>query len=198
MFFFRGNPGAPFAVICAGGGFSYVGSIHESFPYAIELNKKGYNAFSIEYRVGCGGQAATEDLAAAISFIFKNAAQLEVGVNNYSVWGASAGAKMTANVGSDGVQAYGGANVNKPGVVIMQYGNSGYTKNDPPTFAVVGENDSFSSFMKERTDNLKNLGIDTEFHVYKDVRHGFGLGIGTAAEGWINNAVKFWEKHILY
>jgi predicted esterase len=198
LFFFRGKPGAPFAVICAGGGFSYVGSIHESFPYAIELSKKGYNAFSIEYRVGCGGQAATEDLAAAISFIFKNAAQLEVSVNNYSVWGASAGAKMTANIGSDGVQAYGGYNVNKPGVIIMQYGNSGYTRDEPPTFAVVGENDSFSSFMKERTNNLKNLGIDTEFHIYKDVRHGFGLGIGTAAEGWINNAVKFWEKHILY
>ena len=28
------------------------------------------------------------------------------------------------------------------------------------------------------------------------VRHGFGLGIGTSAEGWINDAVKFWEKHI--
>jgi acetyl esterase/lipase len=198
LFFLRGNPGAPFAVICAGGGFSYVGSIHESFPYAIELSKKGYNAFSIEYRVGSGGQAATEDLAAAISFIFKNAAELEVNINNYSVWGASAGAKMTANIGSNGVQAYGGDNIHKPSVVIMQYGNSDYTENDPPTFAVVGENDSFSSFMRERINNLKNLGIDTEFHIYRDVRHGFGLGIGTAAEGWINNAVKFWEKHILY
>ena len=196
LFFFRGNPGAPFAVICAGGGFSYVGSIHESFPYAVELSKKGYNAFSIEYRVGCGGQAATEDLAAAISFIFKNAAQLETGVNNYSVWGASAGAKMAANIGSNGVQAYGGYNVNKPGVVIMQYGSSDYTRDDPPTFAVVGENDSFSSYMEQRINNLRNLGIDTEFHIYRDVGHGFGLGIGTPAEGWINNAVKFWERHI--
>ena len=32
LFFFRGRPGAPFAVICPGGGFSYVGSIHEGFP----------------------------------------------------------------------------------------------------------------------------------------------------------------------
>ena len=29
LFFFRGRPGAPFAVVCPGGGFSYVGSIHE-------------------------------------------------------------------------------------------------------------------------------------------------------------------------
>jgi len=196
LFFFKGNPDAPFAVICAGGGFSYVGSIHESFPYAIELSKKGYNAFSIEYRVGSGGQAATEDLAAAISFIFRNTAELEVGVNSYSVWGASAGAKMTANIGSNGIQAYGGDNVNKPSVVIMQYGSSDYTENDPPTFAVIGENDSFFSRMKERMNNLRNIGIDTEFHIYRNVSHGFGLGIGTTAEGWINNAIKFWEKHI--
>ena len=34
LFFFRGRPGAPFAVIAPGGGFSYVASLHEGFPYA--------------------------------------------------------------------------------------------------------------------------------------------------------------------
>ena len=55
LFFFRGKPGAPFAVISAGGGFSYVGSIHEGFPLAIQLAEQGYNAFVIQYRTG--GQA---------------------------------------------------------------------------------------------------------------------------------------------
>ncbi len=32
LFFIRGRPGAPFAVIAPGGGFSYVGSVHEGFP----------------------------------------------------------------------------------------------------------------------------------------------------------------------
>jgi acetyl esterase/lipase len=197
LFFFKGNPGAPFAVICAGGGFSYVGSIHESFPYAIELSKKGYNAFSIEYRVGGGEQAATEDLAAAISFIFRNAAELEVSINNYSVWGASAGAKMTANIGSNGVQAYGGDSVHKPSVVIMQYKRHPYPSlNNPPIFAVVGENDPISSAMEKSINNLRNIGVDTEFYKYSNVDHGFGLGIGMSAEGWINNAIKFWEKYI--
>lgn len=31
IFFYRGNPGAPFAVVCPGGGFAYVGSLHEVF-----------------------------------------------------------------------------------------------------------------------------------------------------------------------
>ena len=34
LFFYRGKPGAPFAVIAPGGGFSYVGSVHEGFPFA--------------------------------------------------------------------------------------------------------------------------------------------------------------------
>ena len=50
IFFFRGNSDAPFAIICAGGGFSYVGSIHEAYPHALELSKQGYNAFVIQYR----------------------------------------------------------------------------------------------------------------------------------------------------
>ena len=50
LFFFRGRPGAPFAVIAPGGGFSYVGSIHEGFPYAVAIRDRGYNAFVLKYR----------------------------------------------------------------------------------------------------------------------------------------------------
>lgn len=96
LFFFRGEPGRPFAIVCPGGGFSYVGAIHEGFPPAIALSEMGYNAFSIQYRTG-GAQVACEDLAQAIDFI---------------------------------------------------------------------------------------------------MRHGFGLGIGTTAEGWEKDAVRFWEKYI--
>ena len=96
LFFFRGEPGRPFAIVCPGGGFSYVGAIHEGFPLAIALSKMGYNAFSIQYRTG-GAQVACEDLAQAIDFI---------------------------------------------------------------------------------------------------MCHGFGLGIGTTAEGWEKDAVRFWEKYI--
>lgn len=35
LFLFRGKPGAPFCVIAPGGGFSYVGSVHEGFPHAV-------------------------------------------------------------------------------------------------------------------------------------------------------------------
>ena len=66
LFFLRGRPGAPFAVIAPGGGFAYVGSIHEGFPYAVAIRRRGYNAFVLKYRVGSGGVPATRDLAAAL------------------------------------------------------------------------------------------------------------------------------------
>ena len=39
LFFFKGNPGAKFAICNAGGGFAYVGAMHDSFPHALELSK---------------------------------------------------------------------------------------------------------------------------------------------------------------
>ena len=38
LFFFEGNAGKPFAVCNAGGGFAYVGAMHDSFPHALELS----------------------------------------------------------------------------------------------------------------------------------------------------------------
>ncbi|MDR1530796.1 MAG: hypothetical protein LBS62_01165 [Clostridiales bacterium] len=198
LFLFRGKPNAPFAVICAGGGFSYVGSIHESFPLALELSKKGYNAFAIQYRTG-GADVACEDLAAALTFIFENAKTLQVDTDGYSLWGGSAGARMAAYLGSYGAVAYGGGDLPRPATVVMQYtGHTDYTENDPPTYVCIGENDGIASpqTMERRVNSLKALGIDTEFHLYPNLGHGFGLGIGTSAEGWWKDALTFWEKHL--
>ena len=87
----------------------------------------------------------------------------------------------------------------RPGAVIMQYtGHSDYTESDPPTFVCVGENNGIASWrtMENRLHNLDAIGIPTEFHKYPGLSHGFGIGTGTVAEGWINEAVAFWEKQI--
>jgi acetyl esterase/lipase len=194
LFFFKGRRKAPFAVICAGGGFNYVGSIHGSFPIALELSKKGYNAFAIEYRIG-DRQKAIDDLAAAISYIFDNSETLQISTNNYSVWGGSAGAKMADAAGS-GLVSFEGANIPRPSMAVIAYTGHFGAQNYPPTFAVVSEDDSSHSIMDQCVKEIRNTGIDLEYHKYKKAGHGFGLGIGTEAEGWINNAIRFWEKYI--
>ncbi len=112
LFFFRGRPGAPFAIVSPGGGFAYVGSVHEGFPYAVEINQKGYNVFVLKYRVGQGSRVATQDLATAISYVFRNSETLDVATKGYSVWGSSAGARMAALIGSHGVSAFGHTGAN--------------------------------------------------------------------------------------
>ena len=47
--------------------------------------------------------------------------------------------------------------------------------------------------MQSRLESLAALGISTEFHAYSGLPHGFGLGTGTVAEGWIDDAVNFWQ-----
>ena len=197
LFFFKGNPGEKFAICNAGGGFAYVGAMHDSFPHALELSKQGYNAFALIYRPGA--QTACEDLARAISFIFEHAEELEVDTDCYSLWGGSAGARMAAYLGSYGPAAFGGDELPGPGAVVMQYtGHSDYMESDPPTYVCVGENDGIASWrtMESRLEGMSALGIDTEFHKYPGLSHGFGLGTGTVAEGWIEDAIAFWEKHM--
>jgi acetyl esterase/lipase len=182
LFFVRGTPGAPFAVILPGGGFSYVGSVHEGFPYAVAISQQGYNAFVLKYRVGSGGALARRDLAAAISYIFRNAATLGVGTQGYSLWGSSAGARMAAAIGSHGVASFGGDNLPQPSAVVTAYtGHSDYSADEPPTFVVVGERDGIAPppVMQRRVSALRRTGAEVEFHRYRGVGHGFGPGIGT-------------------
>lgn len=195
LFFFKGSPGEKFAICNAGGGFAYVAAMHDSFPHALELSKQGYNAFALIYRPGL--QTACEDLARAISFVFEHAEQLEIDTDCYSLWGGSAGARMAAYLGTHGPEAFGGGDLPKPGAIVMQYtGHSEYSEADPPTYACVGENDGIASWrtMQRRLKRMSQLGIDTEFEHFPGLSHGFGLGTETAAEGWIENAIAFWEK----
>ena len=198
LFFFRGTPGAPFAVIAPGGGFAYVASVHEGFPFAVEISNRGFNAFVLRYRARQGARIATEDLAAALTYIFRNADALGVATADYSLWGCSAGARMAALIGSHGAARFGGATLPPPSAVVLLYtGHSGVARSEPPTFVAVGETDGIAlpAVMERRVAALRRAGTDVEYHKYRSVGHGFGLGVGTSAEGWIADAVRFWEKH---
>ena len=196
QFFFRGHPDAPFAVCNAGGAFAYVGAMHDSFPHALELSKLGYNAFALIYRP----DDAYEDLARAITYIYDHADELGVNTSGYSLWGGSAGARMAAVLGNAGYfrSLTGRTDIPQASAVIMQYtGYSTVSPQDAATYACVGTSDGIASWrtMQRRLQNLSSLGIPTEFHAYDGLPHGFGLGTRTVAEGWLTDAVRFWEEN---
>nr|WP_321975057.1 alpha/beta hydrolase [uncultured Cohaesibacter sp.] len=197
LFFFKGNPGEKLAITNSGGGFVYVGAMHDSFPHALELSKKGYNAFALIYRPGT--ITGCEDLARAIAFIFDNADELEVDTEDYSLWGGSAGARIAAWLGANGTESYGQGTYPRPAAVVMQYtALSEVTGDEPPTYNNVGSRDAIADYriMERRINAIKENGTDTEIEVFEGLPHGFGLGTGTISEGWLDNAVKFWERQM--
>ncbi len=103
---------------------------------------------------------------------------------------------MAAAIGSHGVARYGASDAPKPAAIVMAYtAHSDYSSGEPPTFVVVGEQDEIAppASMERRVEALRKLGTTVEYHEYKDLGHGFGLGTGTSAEGWVFEAVRFWE-----
>ena len=197
LFFFRGEAGAKTAICNAGGAFAYVGAMHDSFPHALALSQRGYNAFALIYRPGA--QTACEDLARAIAFLHENAAALHIDMAGYSLWGGSAGARMAAWLGAYGTEVFGEAAWPRPAAVIMQYtGMSEITGNEPPTYSCVGTRDGIASWrvMKQRTARIRAQGTDAEIEIFEGLAHGFGLGTGTVAEGWLDHALSFWERQL--
>ena len=85
-----------------------------------------------------------------------------------------------------------------PAAVIMQYtGLTQVTGNEPPTYACVGTKDNIASYrsVEYYIARLESAGTNAEVEVFKGLSHGFGLGDGTVAEGWIDHAVSFWEEN---
>lgn len=124
---------------------------------------------------------------------------LGVGTEAYSLWGSSAGGRMAAAIGSNGVARFGGDDLPKPSAVVIAYtGHSEFSANEPPTFVVVGEHDAIAppSVMERRVAALRRAGTEAEFHPYSGLGHGFGPGTGTSADGWLDRAVRFWERAI--
>lgn len=196
LFFFRGDPGAKTAIVNAGGGFMYVAAMHDSFPQALELAKNGYNAFALIYRPGA--DTACEDLARAIAYLYEHAQELQIDMTDYSLWGGSAGARMAAWLGSYGTAYFGEEEYPAPAAVIMQYtGLSSVTGQEPPTYACVGTSDYIASYesMEQYISRLRRNGTNAEIEVFTGLSHGFGLGEGTVADGWINRAMDFWQQN---
>src|SRR5699024_11817989 len=167
LFFFRGEPGAKFAIMNAGGGFIYVGAMHDSFPHALEVSKMGYNTFALIYRP----DYAYDDLAQSIAYIYDNADKLGVDPEGYSLWGGSAGARMAATLGhGDAMNYFGRPDIPQAAAVIMQY--TGYTtvsKQDASTYVCVRRNDGNASWsrMQRRVQSSSEYTITTEFAAYQ-------------------------------
>ena len=67
-----------------------------------------------------------------------------------------------------------------------------------PAYFIIGGRDQFvrQSEVTGRYQEMAKAGVQTVCRVFPTAPHGFGIGIGTAAEGWMNDAISFWEQHM--
>ena len=106
---------------------------------------------------------------------------------------------MAAAIGSHGAASFGGEQLPKPSAVVIAYtAHSDYGPSEPPTFVAVGENDTIAppSSMERRVAVLRSAGTEVVYRKYKNVGHGFGPGTGTSAKGWVDDAVRFWQRFV--
>ena len=191
----------PLLLFRQAGDFIYVGSLHGGFPPAMEINRKGYNVFVLKYRVGQGETISSRDLIAAVHFIRSNAEELHVAPDGFSLWGGSAGARLSSNAsyGEGGIRR---SELIHPAAVIMAYttfaGRPSFSAEDPAAFMIAGTNDWIvpAEHMPARAAKMRKAGIPVECTILPGVEHGFGTGKGMKAEGWIDKAVDFWERQI--
>jgi predicted esterase len=192
----------PYVLLFAGGGFSSVCTFCESLPVGEVFRELGYTVFMGTYRLtGVFGQfqdpeILAEDIAREISFINEHAEEWNLETENYLIGGFSAGS-CTAATWCDpryGYEAYG---TNPPAAYCSMYGivEDYIDYAEIPAFIRFCKDDEyFDLALPERYTaalSEKNIPFNSKT---VDCLHGFGLGTGTEAEGWVNEAEVFWKS----
>jgi len=213
----------PFVIICPGGGYGMVCSHIEGIPYAEELNKRGYHAFILFYRVKKKARypQPQEDLQRAINTVFSHADEWNLDTSNWSLWGSSAGGHLVASMF---IEDWG---VPKPFALVLIYpvitlgehthlGTRKYLLGKAPTKEMMDKMSIHLHINKDfpRTyfwngtidksvnpinsdlleEAFKKVGIPYKRDVFINVGHGVGLGKKTNAKEWFNNAIEFIEN----
>lgn len=216
--FYQGCPDMPVAIVAAGGGYTQVCSMFEGFPYAEELNRAGYNVFVLKYRVGndivIGEDVAeainpmvseaSKDMQALIRLISRSEGDLGIRLDGYSLWGSSAGGGLITAFafGYEG-KDYEALGIPEPAALILVYTHAAYinqfefSESDPPVYTIVGVGDAYGGdrIMDTVVPKMESAGMTVLYHKFGNYPHGSGLGVGTDAEGWIDEAMAFWEEH---
>ena len=212
------------AIIIPGGGYSNVCSFCEGWPIAQELFERGYNCFVLYYRVFPNAYMPNpiEDVARLVKRIKENYPDLDL--NGYLMLGFSAGGHLAGIWATKkGYYRYGlpkpkyialaypviDLSLNKgvscqnclhkdcPGEDLIRYSVfTNIDKDYPVTYLWQGKRDQCISFDNSVVMDkvLKENDVKHKYVVYDDTCHGFGVGVGTCAEGWIDKMIKYFES----
>jgi len=203
-------------IICPGGAYNILAYDLEGTEIAQWLNKLGYTAFILQYRVPKKKVGALQDLQRAIRIVRNDATKWDINPARIGVIGFSAGASLCARAATsfnkniyypvdkaDGVSC-------RPSYVMLIYpayldlGDNHtltpelkLTKDVPPIFIFQASDDPYGNSSLVMAKALRDAKLPVELHIDPTGGHGYGLRSGkrapetwpSLAETWLNTTI---------
>jgi acetyl esterase/lipase len=204
-------------IVCPGGGYRILAYDYEGTEIAEWLNKLGFAAFVLQYRIPDKKEGALQDIQRAMRIIRKFAAKWNIDPEKIGVMGFSAGGSLSARASTlfdkrtyspvdkaDNLSC-------RPAFTMLIYpayldqgsnrtltSELHVTKETPPMFIFQTADDvSYGHSALVMTAALRDAKIPVELHILPFGGHGYGLRPGKpAAETWPLLAEK-WLKEVL-
>jgi acetyl esterase/lipase len=197
-------------IICPGGGYHILAYDLEGTEVAAWLNKNGYAAFVLQYRVPQNKDGALQDVQRAIRIIRKTSAKYGIDQEKIGVMGFSAGGSLTARAStlfnkqtyppvdeSDSISCRPSFSM----LVYPAYLDQGpglsltpelqLSKEVPPMFIFQTADDQYGNSAIVMAQVMRNAKLPVELHLLPEGGHGYGLRKGNnAAETWPGLAEK--------
>ena len=191
-------------IICPGGGYSILAYDKEGTEIAAWLNKLGFAAFVLQYRVPNKKEGALQDAQRAIRIVKKNAKKWNIDPEKVGIMGFSAGGSLSARTSTmSGIKTYSPVDeadslACRPSFAMLIYPayldqgtNLTITpefqlnKDVPPMFLFQAADDPYANSVLVMAGALRIAKLPFELHVLPKGGHGYGLRKGNpAAESW--------------
>lgn len=203
-------------IVCPGGGYYILAVDLEGYEIAKWLNKLGFTAFVLQYRVPKKQEGALQDIQRAIRVVRSQADTWGINAAKLGVLGFSAGGSLAARAGTEYYKEtyLPFDSIDKRScrpdfalLIYPAYLNLGENKSltpeitvnseTPPMFIFQTADDGDAGSGLVMADTLRKAKVPVEFHLMPFGPHGYGLRKGNeAAETWPGLADK-WLKKII-
>ena len=204
-------------IVCPGGGYNILAINKEGYEVAEWLNKQGFTAFVLQYRVPKKQEGALMDIQRAIRLIRSNSDSYGIKYNKLGVMGFSAGGSLSARAATlasnktylpiDKIDSLSC----RPDFALLIYpayldlgNNRSLTpelivnqQTTPPMFIFATADDTYGNSALVMTNALRDAKVPVELHFMPKGGHGYGLRPGNiAAETWPGLA-EIWLKRMI-
>jgi acetyl esterase/lipase len=198
-------------IVCPGGAYVRLSYDKEGTEIAAWLNKLGFTAFVLSYRVPDKKDGALQDAQRALRIVRSNAAKWNINADKIGIMGFSAGGSLSARASTlfssrtytpvDNLDSL-SCRPSFTMLIYPAYLDQGenrtltpeltLSKDTPPIFIFQTADDTYGNSSLVMASALRDAKLTVELHLLPKGGHGYGLRPGNpAAEAWPGLAEKW-------